>query len=388
MKNKSIFTSLFAFTLISTSILGITSCGNNEQEGNKPVKPETVEVTDLLGRKVTANKENKRVLCIGASALRLYSYVGDMNKLCGVEEYETSSQDKVKIRPYNYAYRDLFNKLPKVRTGGPMQPANAEAILAAKPDIVFSLYNDVEKMNQLQSTIGTPVVCLSYGKSDPFSDDVYKSLNLIGQLVGTTARSTEIVSYIKDLRKDLNDRTKDIPDESKKSVFLGYNTYNGGAGEIGSSLVNYTCFKETNAKNVLSSSLNLGTNNSTIELEKLIELKPEIMFVDVANYGKLVADYKSDKKVSLEKIPAFKNGEIYLQMPFNQYYTNIDIAMADCYFVGKTVFPNAFKDIDVTKKYDEVLSKLLNKKMNYYERTLQDTPNGLGFQKVDLSSIK
>lgn len=384
MKNKLIFTSFLAFTLVSTTILGLSSCGAN----NSDTKIETIEVTDTLNRKVTVKKENKKVLCIGASALRLYSYVGDMNKLCGVEAYETSSQDKVKIRPYNYAYRDLFETLPKVKTGGPMQPANAEEILAAKPDVVFSLYDDVEKMNQLQSKTNIPVVCLSYGKSDPFSEDVYKSLELIGQLVGTTARATQIVSYIKGLKQDLNDRTKDIIDNDKKSVFLGYNTYNGGAGEIGSSLVNYTCFKETNAKNVLSKELNLGTNNPTIELEKLIELNPEVMFVDVANYSKLVADYKSDKKASLDKIAAFKNGEIYLQMPFNQYYTNIDIAMADCYFVGATIFKEQFKDINIIDKYNEILSTLLNKEMNYYERTLKDTPNNLGFQKVDLSLIK
>ena len=384
MKNKLIFTSFLSFMLISTTILGVSSCGETKNDN----QIETIEITDALGRKVKAKKDNQRVLCIGASALRLYSYVGDMNKLCGVEAYETSEQDKVKIRPYNYAYRDLFKTLPRVKTGGPMQPANAEAILAAKPDIVFSLYNDVEKMDQLQTKINTPIVCLSYGKSDPFSNEVYNSLELIGKLVNTTARATEVISYIKNLKSDLNNRTKDISESDKKKVFLGYNTYNGGAGEIGSSLVNYTCFKETNAKNVLTEDLNLGTNNPTIELEKLIELNPDIMFVDVANYSKLVADYKSDKKPSLEKISAFKNGEIYLQMPFNQYYTNIDIAMADCYFVGATVFKEQFKDINITEKYNEILSTLLNKNMNYYERTLKDTPNNLGFQKVDLATIK
>lgn len=384
MKNKLIFTSFLSFMLISTTILGVSSCGETKNDN----QIETIEITDALGRKVKAKKDNQRVLCIGASALRLYSYVGDMNKLCGVEAYETSEQDKVKIRPYNYAYRDLFKTLPQVKTGGPMQPANAEAILAAKPDIVFSLYNDVEKMDQLQTKINTPIVCLSYGKSDPFSNEVYNSLELIGKLVNTTARATEVISYIKNLKSDLNNRTKDISESDKKKVFLGYNTYNGGAGEIGSSLVNYTCFKETNAKNVLTEDLNLGTNNPTIELEKLIELNPDIMFVDVANYSKLVADYKSDKKPSLEKISAFKNGEIYLQMPFNQYYTNIDIAMADCYFVGVTVFKEQFKDINITEKYNEILSTLLNKNMNYYERTLKDTPNNLGFQKVDLATIK
>ena len=259
MKNKLIFTSFLSFMLISTTILGVSSCGETKNDN----QIETIEITDALGRKVKAKKDNQRVLCIGASALRLYSYVGDMNKLCGVEAYETSEQDKVKIRPYNYAYRDLFKTLPQVKTGGPMQPANAEAILAAKPDIVFSLYNDVEKMDQLQTKINTPIVCLSYGKSDPFSNEVYNSLELIGKLVNTTARATEVISYIKNLKSDLNNRTKDISESDKKKVFLGYNTYNGGAGEIGSSLVNYTCFKETNAKNVLTEDLNLGTNNPT-----------------------------------------------------------------------------------------------------------------------------
>lgn len=376
MKSRNL---VLTFGLLACSLLGLVSCNNNEQE-----VIEDIEVVDCLNRTVKVKKNNERILCIGASALRLYSYCGDLEKLCGVESYEIESP-KLPVRPYSYAYKDYFKTLPSIKTGGPMTPADPEAILSAKPDLIFSLYNDVEKMNNLQSKIDVPVVCLSYGKSDPFSDDVYKSLDLIGQLSGTKERSDKVVSYIKGLKEDLNNRTKDIKEEDKKSVFLAYNTYNGGKGQIGSTLVNYTCFKETNSKNVVSG-LDFGTNNPDLDLEKIIELAPEVVFMDVMNYSNLVADYTSEKKESLNQIPAFKNNEVYVQMPFNQYYTNIDIAICDSYFVGKTLYADAFKDVNVEEKYNEILSTLLNKEMDYYSRTIEDTK--MGFTKLDLTTIK
>lgn len=387
-KNK--FTKYFLSALsIASSLLAIAACSNEGNNENLDVNQNASHVKfdgkDLLGRDVHIDKNVDRILCIGASALRLYSYVGDMSKLCAVEAYEVSDTDKVPVRPYNYAYREVFKSLPSIKSGGPMQPANPEAILSVKPDVIFSLYNDVEKMNKLESTINIPVVCLSYGMSDPFSDEVTKSLDLIGKISKTEEKANEKISYIKSIKKDLNTRTSKIKDENKPSVYLAYNTYNGGKGNIGDTLANYTCFKETNANNVLAGH-DFGTNNPSLDLEKVVELNPDIIFVDVFNYEKLVIDYKSDKRQSLNKINAFKNNQIYIQMPFNQYYTNIDIAMADCYFIGQVMFQDEFKDIKIEDKYNEILSTMLNKEMNYYARTISDTK--LGFTRVDLTNIK
>ena len=45
--------------------------------------------------------------------------------------------------------------------------------------------------------------------------------------------------------------------------------------------------------------------------------------------------------------------------PYNYYHTNIEIALADAYFLGKTLYPAAFTDIDPTSKADEIFDFFL-----------------------------
>ena len=76
-----------------------------------------VVLYDLLGRELSIKKGSyKRVLCIGAGALRLYTYIAGSSNLCGVEDIDNlslSSRPKMfdgVARPYLIAYsNDFFN---------------------------------------------------------------------------------------------------------------------------------------------------------------------------------------------------------------------------------------------------------------------------------------
>ena len=119
---------------------------------------ETVTVTDMIGRQVQVTPGSyRRVVCIGAGALRMYSYIGDTALLAGVEDIDNPSLESRPMmfdavaRPYVLAYGDTFATLPSCGVGGPMaQTAEAEKILSCDPDIVISEYEDVEKSNALQ----------------------------------------------------------------------------------------------------------------------------------------------------------------------------------------------------------------------------------------------
>ncbi len=362
-KTNLLFSFLCCITLISC---------NNKVDSN------TYTITDLRNRQVEVPYEVNKVVCIGASALRLYSYVGDLDKLVGVEEFEKGN--KMPVRPYSYAYKELFANLPSIGVGGPNSTYDAEAILSVKPDVIFSLYDNVESMNTLEKTINIPVVCLSYGGSDPFSDQVYTSLSLIGQITNNKTRSDYVINYIKEIKNDLNQRTKDIKDEDKPKVYLGCNTYNGGKGTFNDSLINYACFREINAKNIFSNE-NYNTNNVIVDLETIVSLNPDMIFVDVANISNLKNEY-NEKKAIFDTITAFKNNDIYVQMPFNQYYTNLEIAIADSYYLGSVIYPNSFKDINPINKFDEICENMLNKKENYYQ--LVSSFYNQGFGKLSL----
>ena len=131
-----------------------------------------ITVTDLIGREVTVTPGSyQRVVCIGAGALRLYSYIGDVSLLCGVEDIDNETlSERPKMfdsvaRPYVLAYGDVFASLPSCGVGGPnAQSPEAEKILTCEPDIVISLYGDADKEDALQEQLGVPVVTLMTGQ--------------------------------------------------------------------------------------------------------------------------------------------------------------------------------------------------------------------------------
>ena len=106
MKRK-IFTTILCFILFTF----LSSCTDNKNN-------DTTTITDMVDRKVEINPGSyERVVCIGAGALRLYSYIGDVNKLCGVEDidnYTLESRPKIfdsVARPYCIANKEVFKNL-------------------------------------------------------------------------------------------------------------------------------------------------------------------------------------------------------------------------------------------------------------------------------------
>ena len=50
-----------------------------------------------------------------------------------------------------------------------------------------------------------------------------------------------------------------------------------------------------------------------------------------------------------------------MQLPYNYYYTNIDIALCDAYYIGSIVYPDRFSDVDIVSRSNEVFDMLLGK---------------------------
>ena len=177
---------LFAFLLAFLMVFSLCACGQQDAVETQPNEPSgelSVTVTDMIGREVTVVPGSyKRVVCIGAGALRMYSYIGDVNLLCGVEDIDNLSLserpqmfDSV-ARPYVLAYGEVFKTLPSCGVGGPMaQTAEAEKILSCNPDIVISEFEDVDKSNALQEQLGVPVITLKAGSKGVF--DVRKMIS-------------------------------------------------------------------------------------------------------------------------------------------------------------------------------------------------------------------
>ena len=82
---------------------------------------------------------------------------------------------------------------------------------------------------------------------------------------------------------------------------------------------------------------------------------------------------------------AWREGEVYLEMAYNAYYTNYEIALLNTWFVAKTVYPELFEDIDLTEKTNEVTKMFLGQELA--EAIFACSSSFGGYQKVDTASF-
>ncbi|MDQ7093783.1 iron ABC transporter substrate-binding protein [Desulfosporosinus sp. PR] len=363
------------------SLLFLAGCGGtagSKEAGTVPAaaQAQKQKITDLLGREVEIAVPVQKVAAIGPGALRLVIYDDGTSMVSGIEDIERKSSPG---RSYMMAYPDL-KKLPTIGQGGPDTAPNEESLINAKPEVIFvCTLVDKEKADQLQAKTGIPVVVLSYGSvtngASVFDDNLYRSLNLIGTIIGKEKRAEDVVAYLKQNEKDLAARTQGVPAGDKAKVYVGAVSFKGAHG-IEYSQAKYPPLAFIGAKNVVDET---GQNGSvTIDKEKLISWDPDILFLDEGGYSVVADDYKKNPAF-YQSLSAVKKGQVYSQIPYNNYTTNIDTAFADAYYAGKIVFPQQFQDIDPIKKSDEIYQFLLGKPLYAeMERELG------GFKKLEL----
>ena len=397
-----------ALLLALALVLSLGACGGNTAAptGNQapttgetetsavteePTQTAEVTVTDMIGREVTIIPGSySRVVCIGAGALRMYSYVGDMNLLCGVEDIDNLSlEDRPRMfdavaRPYVLAYGDLLRELPSCGVGGPQaQTAEAEKILSCNPDIVISEYEDVEKEDALQEQLGIPVITLKAGPGGVFDEVFAGSMNLLGQIFGREARAAELVAFVKAETAEISERTAKIAPEDQPGVYI-CGLGNWGTTNHLMTAQDYVSFEIANVRNVVTGLSAPGIQ--AIEAEKFVALGEDmdILILDAAAVKNIAPLYKEDPTL-FDTCRAWREGEVYLEMAYNAYYTNYEIALLNTWFAAKTVYPELFADIDLTEKTNEVTRRFLGQEL---AEAIFACPSSFGgYQKVDTASF-
>ena len=362
-------------------------------EEDEPESDEASEITitDMIGREVTIVPGSyQKVVCIGAGALRMYSYIGDVSLLCGVEDIDnTSLEERPKMfdsvaRPYMLAYGESFTALPSCGAGGPQaQTAEAEKILSCEPDIVISEYEDVEKEDALQEQLGVPVITLKAGPGGVFDENFYATMQMLGVIFQNEEKAEQLVSFIQAERAEIEGRTADIPEEEKPAVDI-CGLGNWGTTNHLMTAQNYISFNVANIKNVVTDLAAPGIQ--AIEEEKFTALGEEmdIIIMDAAAVKNIKPLYAEDPTM-FDTCKAWQDGEVYLEMAYNAYYTNYEIALINTWFIAKTVYPDLFEDIDITEKTNEVTQVFFGQDL---ADQISAAPSSFGgYQKIDTASF-
>lgn len=353
---KRVLRVMSVILILSILFSGITGCTDNSSDGD-------LVVTDMLGREVTISGDVETAICIGPGTLRLYTYVADVDKLCGVEQIEL---DNPIGRPYTMVYTQL-SELTVIGPGGPANSPDAEKLLTVEPDIIFSTYaKEAVAADELQEKTGVPVVAVSYGTTAPFDETLNASLKLIGTVMGTEERAEEVVAFINSCKDDLNARTSDIPETDKVSVYYGAQSYKGTHG-IESTTGGYALFAAINTQSVVDQE---GISGYVmLDKEQLLEWDPEVIFVDLGGIG-LVSEDRAENPSYYKALSAFETGNTYSQLPYNYYSANIDVAIIDAYYMGMVLYPEVFSDITIAEKASEIFETMLGE--DVYEQMVTD----------------
>ena len=206
-----------------------------------------------------------------------------------------------------------------------------------------------------------------------------KSLEIIGQVLNKEDRAEELIAYMNEKEKDLNDRTKDIKDENKPTVYTGGVSFKGPHGFDGTS-ANYAPFNAINAINVADKTNQKGA--FLVDLEKVLEWNPDYIFLNPQNMNLVNEDYSKNKDY-YESLDAVKDGNIYSQVSYNWYTTNVEIGIIDAYYAGTVIYPEQFSDVNIEDTANEITKFMLGKEM--YDNFVDD---GLSFDKITIGEKK
>ena len=305
-------------------------------------------ITDGAGRQVEVPEKIQSIVCVGVGALRYTCYMGAQDLVVGVEDYEAK---KAISRLYNYVNFDKFENLPVIGTNGP--PYTEEIINLAPEVIVMSKSASVEA-DDLQAKTGTPVVVVP-GSDTTLDQDAYDTIRILGELYGLEARATELTGYLTNIQKDLDDRTKDIPDSEKPSVYVGGVSFKGHHGFEGTE-AGYGPFALIHAKNLADTT---GQNSAfNIDLEQVLSWDPDVIFIDF-NGMTLIKEAYGENPDYYNALTAVQTGKVYSQISFRSSASNLETALADAYYAACVIYPEQFKDVDPVAKAKEIFEKLL-----------------------------
>jgi iron complex transport system substrate-binding protein len=236
-----------------------------------------LKIKDGTGVELVFNKAPLRVATIAASETETVFAIGAGDKVYGVDDYSN--------------YPEAANTKPKV---GDMN-TNLEALLATKPDVVFSntglQKKVIDKLRELKIKVYA---------SDPKSiDQVIEKIENVGLIMNLQVNAKKVTNTMRAEKKMVVDALKNAP---KKKVYLEFDPgYTVGDGEFLSDLITLA-----GGVNAVS-----GTNGwFAVDPEAIIKANPDVILYSDISYGTESNYDIIVKRAGWDQITAVKNKQV------------------------------------------------------------------------------
>jgi iron complex transport system substrate-binding protein len=308
-------------------------------------------VTDLAGRDVAVPGEVERLVALGPGALRLVTYLGATDRIVGIEDMEKRMEGELYVRPYASTLDEAFLGLAVVGAGGPGALPDPEKVLMCRPDLIVAVSIDPGQLDNIQAKTGVPAIYLSYGELGVWREEARRSLSLLGEVLAKSERAAAVNDYVARLEQDLKGRVAEIGEEERPSAYFGGISYKGSHG-LTSTEAGYPPGDMAGARNLADG---LGkSGHFFVDKEQILVWDPDFIFVDAGSRLILDEDFRANREF-YRLLRASRSGRMLSVLPYNYYNTNIELALLNAYFVGKSLYPTRFSDIRMEDKAGEIM---------------------------------
>ena len=348
-------------------------------EALEPIR--TVEQWKAYKEKGLVPDNIERIYCSGGT-LRLAVYLECVDKVVAVDTNERRSEDRRGMKGYLIAHPELQDLPVGGETSGRDNP---ELLLSLDPMPQLIIKADTGggyDPAELTRRTGIPVILVPMRGITVGREEFNAGLRLMGAALDKEDRAEAVIGYFADGIAEIKKRAEKSQDD-KPLVYVGGVSYNGSHG-FNSSEAGYPPFDIAGAETPIKANVDeptLGKRHTMLAKEIILEWNPDKLFLDLGTL------YLGDSSglVELKTDPAYRSlnavqqGEIYTLLPNTFYFVNHDAVLANAWFVGKTLYPEQFSDVDPKAKADEIFTFLVGKPI--FE-SLNNSLDNLAFERI------
>lgn len=361
---------LFLVPLVASCIFVSCSTQENIYGTSDIIECETRVIKDSLGRSIEIPFVIDSLVALGNTP-RMITYLGLSDKVVGFSGLERELISP--LQAYAYVNKELWAKVPSTGTDAfGNTDYYPELIISVRPDVIFCTYPE-DIVNDIQSKTNIPVVAVPIGIL--FQKDYEDALRVIGSVCGAEKRAEEVITFINSHLQYLDDKTAKIVEGP--TVLAAAATFKGEHGIEGVRVKN-PIFEAINANNIAGG---VSTEAATVivDKEQILRWNPDFIFFDSGGMAIVNQDYRANPGY-YDKLNAYKNFKTYQYPSSTSYFDNVEISLANCYYVASLLYPEQFVNVDVNAKANEIFKFFLG--VDDYLNVLNEI--GAGYSQVSI----
>lgn len=370
----------FAPVAVVAAIAVFGPTPERDTAGNGGVKVRVLR--DSGERDVIVPENIDTVICSGPGCLRLLTYLQAQEMIGAVDSIERRNSP-IDARPYALA-NPWFRTMPVFGEFRGQDNPERIAGLVPKPQVIFKTFGSWgHDPELLEKRTSIPVVLLDYGDLGARRMQLYDGLLIMGETTGRKQRAEELIAFFDSSIEDLARRTRDAGDGP--SCYVGGIAMRGTQG-FHSTEPSYPPFGFVGANNVAAelADADAEMSHAIVPKEKIVSWDPEIIFLDLSTMQAAAGAgglHELQNHPAYRNLSAVRNGRVYGVLPYNSYAANFGSILANAYFIGKVLYPDAFADVDPAAKAGEIYRFLLGEAV--FEQ-MNDAFDGLVFRRIPI----